>query len=436
MPGSIGWHEAVDFAVEKFHVSSKCFRKRLTVELHRRLVRGTAENEREQSCMFHKIKIRLVDEICSPEVGLSGTPNRSSATPLLLPEFASDVLGYLDRAYVGSSLLSNRGLHNLICQLKQRLPVHHLKCAFEEEMVGPGCVVHFSGAYWLEIRHLQRDLPYTNVRFFKLPSTSGAALIRHYLSNSHVDILRAPTRVPEFPFVMKMLASLTGCNVTAGRVKISAGAERLSDYRSMDAVFGELRMSKLSLTVAEHRFVELVKTADFFRMSSVQRLQELKLTLTRARDGADAPKGRAESKSPLWVSGIYLLRSCQRYRVDYESDRHLRSIERKMVQTCEAFERGEITDTVDHFEFATSSSNGMNYAFKRDNLLVSRMKVEGKSQWDPINKYEWNVYRFRNASTNEYLTACVGQSTSAFNAKSLLHISKGEVYPDASFAYF
>ncbi|KAH7705872.1 hypothetical protein AAVH_26918 [Aphelenchoides avenae] len=283
MPGSIGWHEAVDFAVEKFHVFSQCFRKRLTVELHRRLVRGTAENEREQSCVFHKIKIRLVDEICSPQGGRSGTPNRSSATPLLLPEFASDVLGYLDRAHVGSSLLSNRGLHNLICQLKQRLPVHHLKCAFEEEMVGPGCVVRFSGAYWLEIRHLQRDLPYTNVRFFKMPSTSGAAddcaLIRHYLSNSHVDNLRAPTRVPEFPFAIKMLASLKGCNVTAGRVKLSAGAERLSDYRSMDAVFGELRMGKLSFTVAEHRFVQLVKTADFFRMSAIQTLQELKLTL-------------------------------------------------------------------------------------------------------------------------------------------------------------
>ncbi|KAH7680349.1 hypothetical protein AAVH_41276, partial [Aphelenchoides avenae] len=281
MPGSVGRHEAWDFCVEKFHVSSKCFRKRLTLELHCRLVRGTAENEREQSCWFHKITIQLNDEICSPQRGISGTANRSSARLMLLPEFASEVLGFLDRAHIGSSLHANRGLHDLICQLKQRLPVHHLRCAFKLEPVRPGRVVHFSGAYWLEIRHLQRDLPCTDVRRFKVPSTAGAendcALIRHYLSNSHVVDLQAP--IADFPFAIKMLASLTDCNVTVGRVKLSAKAERLSDYRSMDLVFGELRMSKLSLTVAERCFIELVKTSDFFRMSAIQRLQELKLTL-------------------------------------------------------------------------------------------------------------------------------------------------------------
>lgn len=51
---------------------------------------------------------------------------------MLLTDFASEVYGFLDRAHAGPSLLANRGLHDRIRQLKQRLPVHHVTCVFEE----------------------------------------------------------------------------------------------------------------------------------------------------------------------------------------------------------------------------------------------------------------------------------------------------------------
>ncbi|KAH7720596.1 hypothetical protein AAVH_11927 [Aphelenchoides avenae] len=392
------------FAVEKFHVSSKSFAKQLTVELHYQLEEAEEEEEtdeegeevteQEQSSCIDKIIIRLANETCSAQGRISGPVSRSSATLLLQPDFASEVFGFLDRAHVGSSLLANRAVYNLICQLKQRLPVHHLN--------------------------------------FKLPSVAGAedgcVLIRNYLSNSHVADLLAPDY--ELPFAIKMLADLASRNFSAGCVRLSAETARLSDYRSMDAVFGRMRMSELHLSCAEHRFVELVKTADFFRRPTIQGLRELKLTLPP--NDKKKPTGRARTKSPLWVSGVYLLRNCEHYRVDYETDRHLRSIERKVVQICEDFELGKIAGTVKHFEL--HSEKEMDYAFNGDNLLVSGMKVEGREQWDRIDDYVWDVYRFRNASTHEYLTACVGRDTSAYPNNSILHISKGQVYPNASFA--
>ncbi|KAH7709802.1 hypothetical protein AAVH_22929 [Aphelenchoides avenae] len=349
---------------------------------------------------------------------------------MLLPEFASEVLGFLDRAHIGSSLLANRGLHDLICQLKQRLRCTTLRCAFLSDVLVHGRERAY-GTYWLHIRHLHRDLSYTAVRRFKIPSASGAedycALIHNYLSNSHVGDLQAT--LDDFSFAIKMLASLAGRNFSVGRIELFAGAERLSDYRSMDAVFGGMSMSNLCLICDERRFVELVETVDFFRMSSIQRLQELKLTLT----GDEKPRGHAGSKSPLWVCGVRQLRDCQYYRVNYHADRHLRTIERNMVHICEEFERGDIMNTVEHFQFSTSSAKGMYYAFNRDNLLVSGMKIEGTSGWNRIGNYEWDVYRFRSASTSEYLAACVAQYR-GYTTKCILHLVRGEVYPDASFA--
>lgn len=95
------------------------------------------------------------------------------------------------------------------------------------------------------------------------------------------------------------------------------------------------------------------------------------------------------------------------------------------------FERG-ITVTVEHFHLESDSPKGANYAFSRDNLLVSGVKIEGGR----VENFSWDVYRFRNASTSEYLTACVGRDTSAYGTGSILHIVKGEVYPDASFAEY
>lgn len=77
----------------------------------------------------------------------------------------------------------------------------------------------------------------------------------------------------------------------------------------------------------------------------------------------------------------------------------------------------------------------MNYAFNHDNLLVSGMEVEGERRADGrTDIYEWDVYRFRNALTSEYLTACVGQYKTARLTESVLHIVRGEAYSDTSFA--
>ncbi|KAH7715164.1 hypothetical protein AAVH_17438 [Aphelenchoides avenae] len=382
-------------AVEKFHVSSEHFRKQLIVELHCELTR-----------------VAVIARV-------------RGATLLLQPDLASEVFGFLDRALVGSSLLANRDLHDLLHQLKQRLPVHRLECGFNE--------VLSDAAYWMSVSRIRRDLSYTDVRHFMIPSTAGAendcALIRHYLSNSHVAYLRPPCEI-SFPFTIKMLASLASRNVSVGDMHLDARAERLSDYRSMDLIFGGMQMSELDLSCCENRFFELVKITDFFRMPTVQGLRGLRLTLMWS--SLKEPRGHARSMSPLWVSGIHLLRHCAFYEVHYMdmADDHLRAIERKIVQICEAFERGEITGIVEHFRFQKFASKGMHFAFSRDNLLVSGTKVEG----DRIDRFEWDVYRFKNASTNEYLTACVGQTKPPHYVESFLHIVKGEVYPDASFS--
>ncbi|KAH7717309.1 hypothetical protein AAVH_15256 [Aphelenchoides avenae] len=361
------------FAVEKFHVSSKTFRKRLALEMRYQLEPGTTGTERD-------------------------------GTVLLLPEFASDVLGFLDRVHIGPSLLASRDLRDLICQLKQRLPLHNLTCA------SFGSVRWYDGACWLTVRHFQRDLPYTNVRSFKMPSTAGnesdCALIRYYLSNSHVAELRAPEG-DNFPFAIKMLACLAARNFSVGLMHLHARGQRLCDYRSMDAVFGGMRMAILHLSCDEQQFVGLVKTTDVFRMSAIQGLRAPKLTLHYRVD--------------------------ERYHSQWTHS-HLRSIERKIVQICKEFESGKITDTVTHFEFRPRPPTEMNYAFSRDNLLVSKMKVEGMNLRDRINIFAWDVYRFRNASTGGYLTACVGRS--AYSTESILHLVKGEVYPDASFVRY
>lgn len=56
-----------------------------------------------------------------------------SKTVLLIPDFASEVYGFLDRAHIGTSLVANVTLSMLISKLKNCLPVHHLMCEFEGE---------------------------------------------------------------------------------------------------------------------------------------------------------------------------------------------------------------------------------------------------------------------------------------------------------------
>ncbi|KAH7718037.1 hypothetical protein AAVH_14548 [Aphelenchoides avenae] len=235
-----------------------------------------------------------------------------------------------------------------------------------------------------------------------------------------------------------MLPSLAARNFSIGRLELDPVENRLSDYRSMDTVFGEMRVDTFDLAITEHRFVELVKTTDFFRMPTIQGFRRLDLFLTGPSSKAEKIRSEAVCKNPIWLSGINLLRHCELYKVVYEvvsakrGARRLRLIERSVVRICEEFERGEITDTVQHFVFVANCKTNCVFspAFSRDNLLVSGMIVEGHSA--PLNDFEWDVYRFRNASNGEYLTACVGRHIG--NVEINLHILKGEVYPNASFA--
>lgn len=54
---------------------------------------------------------------------------------MLRPDVASDVYVFLERSQLGSSLLANRSLRNVICQLEQAhcLPLHLLKCRFDAD---------------------------------------------------------------------------------------------------------------------------------------------------------------------------------------------------------------------------------------------------------------------------------------------------------------
>lgn len=62
-----------------------------------------------------------------------------SSRLLLLPDFASEVYGFVDRAHVGTSLIANRSFNELLFKLRHLLPVHHLMCEFNEDIVVSQC---------------------------------------------------------------------------------------------------------------------------------------------------------------------------------------------------------------------------------------------------------------------------------------------------------
>lgn len=54
----------------------------------------------------------------------------------------------------------------------------------------------------------------------------------------------------------------------------------MTDYRCMNVIFdGGMRLSTLELHLFEHQLATLIKTVDFLRMQTVQRLEVLKLRL-------------------------------------------------------------------------------------------------------------------------------------------------------------
>ncbi|KAH7693346.1 hypothetical protein AAVH_39621, partial [Aphelenchoides avenae] len=143
--GGCNGRNSLNRLIEKFHVSSKHFATKLTVELHFALgkpeknvdedvpVRPATACKTEKRELCH-VFLYLKDETCESRPALT-TTTRKSKSILLLPDFASDVYAYLDRVHIGTSLNSNSVLSEVILKLKTRLPVHHLMCEFEAETV-------------------------------------------------------------------------------------------------------------------------------------------------------------------------------------------------------------------------------------------------------------------------------------------------------------
>lgn len=155
-----------------------------------------------------------------------------------------------------------------------------LTCIFQYE----GHRRKFSGIYWIEFRHFRRDLPYSDMRRFEIPSEAGpvadCTLIICHLNNSHLFAFKRPD--PDSRFVIKMLAALATRNVSVDTLRLLDDDDAFSDYQSVAAVFGGgMRVATLELSLFEHEFTSLVKTIDFFRMSTVRRLKALKLQLVR-----------------------------------------------------------------------------------------------------------------------------------------------------------
>ncbi|KAH7673004.1 hypothetical protein AAVH_42517, partial [Aphelenchoides avenae] len=86
------------------------------------------------------------------------------------------------------------------------------------------------------------------------------------------------------------------------------------------------------------------------------------------------------------------------------------------------FECGEFSESAGHFKFETRRQ--ITFPFKDGNRIASNLKVSG---------YEWDAYRFRNAATGDWLTACVGHERSGRRPRSVLRIMKGDVFADVSF---
>ncbi|KAH7719700.1 hypothetical protein AAVH_12817 [Aphelenchoides avenae] len=427
------------YVIERFHVSSTHFGKRLTLELHfdlenTRTPRPATAADIDKN-ELHKIVIRLHDGACSDS---SAREARKRKTELLTTDVASGVFAFVDRAHVGACLIANRSLSELLINLRRSLPVHHLICEFGSERIATGSLI-FCGQHSVALRRFVRDPSYVDVRRFKLPSeaspASDCALIRRHLSNSYVEYFTPPEWDSRFSF--RMLAALVDVNTVIGCLRLVVFDRFTTDYRSLSAVFGGgLRMDTLDIFgVIEHSFVRLIKTTDFFRQPpTIQGLRKMKLVLAeRYYRSPEMRRRQAKINPPAWLDGILLLRYYAHYEVEYQS-RHvyewraealsrLNTIGRKLAHICEKFERGEITQTVEHFKF--TAKHRFDIPLNADNMIASAAEVEG-------NSFRWDVYRFHNAASGAWLTACMGRPTGVC-AFYIVHLVKGEVVPDATF---
>ncbi|KAH7699249.1 hypothetical protein AAVH_33647, partial [Aphelenchoides avenae] len=236
-------------------------------------------------------------------------------------------------------------------------------------------------------------------------TAADCTLILRYLSNSHVEDFKTPTNQPSFS--VQMLAALVDRNVSMGQLRLRVMDDPLVAYPSLDAVFRSgMRLDALSLWIHEDYLQRLINTADFFRMPLVQRLKELKLILVHRESSTQ--RQRAVISSPLWAAGIYLLRNCALFRIDLErafpgndgdrrarqvasvpSERDLESIALKLAQTCEKFEQGEVSETVEHF--VCNFPRRVAFPFKDRNMMASGVWFATEGPCSLNNCYSWDV---------------------------------------------
>ncbi|KAH7708868.1 hypothetical protein AAVH_23875 [Aphelenchoides avenae] len=257
--------------VEKFHICSKHFTKQLSFELYSKFWSPI------------KVLVRVEDPVCGvAAVTLSKSASRTR-TLMLVPEFAVEVFGFVDRVHIGSSLLANRRIQDCLNDTKGILPVHLLSCELRRDSLGYDSETwqhRYSTYYRLVLHHFQRDLPYNDAREFKLcdvmTSQEECALALRYLSNSYIVVFGSH----HANFFLRMLGALGGRNVTVGRVTLSWFGACVRDYRALERAFGgQLPITSLRLSLGESSLVGLAKVTDFFRYPGVQCLKELCLSL-------------------------------------------------------------------------------------------------------------------------------------------------------------
>lgn len=93
------------------------------------------------------------------------------------------------------------------------------------------------------------------------------------------------------------------------------------------------------------------------------------------------------------------------------------------------FERGDVTQIVEHCVFYAKHRIAL--PLNAANRIASAVQVvDNRYEWDC---FSWDVYRFRNATNGEWLTACVGAATCCSSCH-IVHLLKGEAFPHATFA--
>ncbi|KAH7708645.1 hypothetical protein AAVH_24090 [Aphelenchoides avenae] len=129
--------------VETFHIRSNLFTKQLSIELYYMTAGhfngcefyARPETASDTAKLWSPIKVIVLveDPVCGMAVVPSAKVTSKRSTMMLVPEFAVEVYGFLDRIHVGSSLLANRRMHDSLSAAKGILPLHQLSCDLDRE---------------------------------------------------------------------------------------------------------------------------------------------------------------------------------------------------------------------------------------------------------------------------------------------------------------